>query len=308
MKKIFTVFILLCSVILHAQDPHFSMPYSSSMYMNPGFAGTSGVSRVQGHYRNQWPNISGTYVTSFLSYDQYVKAVRGGAGISYLRDVSGQGAFKLDRVDFTYSYASGGYQLHEVNRLGLCFGFNAGYVQRKVDWSKLTFGTPSAGPGMKEIVSYPDFSSGVLFYTSRLYAGLAVWHMTGPEQGFIPGSTLPMKYVAHCGVNIGNPDSLKGLSMTPSILYLQQQNFRSFIMQCAVSYSNCVVGLGYRNGDAIIGSVGFRTNLLRISYSYDLTISQLGVVTGGSHEVSLSLTFNRKSKPEWFRGFSIVAF
>lgn len=285
------------------------MPYSSSMYLNPGFAGTSGVSRVQGQYRNQWPNISGTYVTSFLSYDQFIKAMSGGVGVSYLRDVSGQGTFKQDRIDLTYNYSSGGHQQGQVNKMGLCFGFNAGYVQRRIDWSKVTFGTPGIPIGAnKESISYPDFSAGVLFYKRDLHAGAAVWHLTEPEDGFASGSVLPMKYVAHCGVNIGNSDSLKGFSLTPSVLYMQQENFRSFMVQCAANYSYCTIGIGYRTDDAIITSLGFRTKLLRIAYTYDLTISDLGTATAGSHEISLSFMFNHKNKPEWFRSFSSAAF
>ena len=54
------------------------------------------------------------------------------------------------------------------------------------------------------------------------------------------------------------------------------------------------------NGDAVIGSLGVRSGIYKISYSYDLTVSGLGVNSGGSHELGLILNFDsllpKKSK------------
>jgi len=46
------------------------------------------------------------------------------------------------------------------------------------------------------------------------------------------------------------------------------------------------------NGDAVIGSLGVRSGIFKISYSYDLTVSGLGVNSGGSHELGLIFNFD----------------
>ena len=48
----------------HAQDPAFSQFYANPLYLNPAFAGTNDCPRVNLNYRDQWPGIGRTYVTT----------------------------------------------------------------------------------------------------------------------------------------------------------------------------------------------------------------------------------------------------
>jgi hypothetical protein len=54
----------------------------------------------------------------------------------------------------------------------------------------------------------------------------------------------------------------------------------------------------FPNNEAIIFSVGVTTNNFNIGYSFDYTISELGIEAGGAHEFSLSyfLDFNKPVK------------
>ncbi|WP_417266065.1 type IX secretion system membrane protein PorP/SprF, partial [Brumimicrobium sp.] len=64
--------LLLLSIVLtisglsskaYAQDPQFSQFYANPIYLNPAFAGSHGCPRFAVNYRNQWPALSGTFVT-----------------------------------------------------------------------------------------------------------------------------------------------------------------------------------------------------------------------------------------------------
>jgi len=66
------LFSLGISENLFAQDPEFTQFYANPLYLNPAFAGTARCPRVNLNYRNQWPAISGTYVTYSASYDQHL--------------------------------------------------------------------------------------------------------------------------------------------------------------------------------------------------------------------------------------------
>ena len=49
---------------------------------------------------------------------------------------------------------------------------------------------------------------------------------------------------------------------------------------------------GYSNNDAVILSVGYKIqDYFSIGYSYDVTISKLGLVTRGTHEISIIYEF-----------------
>ncbi len=63
-----------------AQDPQFTQFYANPLYLNPAFAGTARCPRVVMNYRNQWPALTGTFVTTSASYDQHVDGLNGWLG------------------------------------------------------------------------------------------------------------------------------------------------------------------------------------------------------------------------------------
>ena len=69
-----------------------------------------------------------------------------------------------------------------------------------------------------------------------------------------------------------------------------------------------VGGLWYRNRDAFIILLGIQSEIVKIGYSYDMTVSKLSVASGGSHEVSLTVTFECKPKRRTFRTLSCPSF
>ena len=60
---------------IQAQDPEFTQFYSNPIYLNPAFAGSRICPRFVMNYRNEWPNISGNFVTTAASYDQKVEGL-----------------------------------------------------------------------------------------------------------------------------------------------------------------------------------------------------------------------------------------
>ena len=140
MKKLALAFITVISCFsfvneIKAQDPHFTQFYANPIYLNPAFAGSHRCPRIIFNYRNQWPNISGTFVTTSFSYDMRVEAVSGGIGFHFLNDRAGLGTMGITRFSGIYAY-----QLAVTREFSMAFGFEATYGQKKLDWSKLTFG------------------------------------------------------------------------------------------------------------------------------------------------------------------------
>ncbi|MEJ6589219.1 MAG: type IX secretion system membrane protein PorP/SprF, partial [Crocinitomicaceae bacterium] len=64
MKKLLILLILtLSSTVANAQDPTFTQFFSNPIYLNPALAGSSGCPRFAMNYRNEWPQLTGNYVT-----------------------------------------------------------------------------------------------------------------------------------------------------------------------------------------------------------------------------------------------------
>ena len=64
MKKIVFLFVLnLVFIDVLGQDPTFTQFYANPVYLNPALAGSTGCPRVSMNYRNEWPQLTGNYVT-----------------------------------------------------------------------------------------------------------------------------------------------------------------------------------------------------------------------------------------------------
>ena len=81
-----------------AQDPQFTQFYANPLYLNPAFAGTARCPRVVMNYRNQWPALTGTFVTTSASYDQHVDGLTGGLGLLVTHDQAGKGTLNTTTV------------------------------------------------------------------------------------------------------------------------------------------------------------------------------------------------------------------
>jgi type IX secretion system PorP/SprF family membrane protein len=310
----FILFLLTLSKYSIAQDPHFTQFYANPLYLNPAFAGSTRCPRIVFNFRNQWPNIAGTYVSTTFSFDTKVEAVSGGLGLQFLHDNAGQGTMSI--TGFSGMYA---YQLSITREFSMAFGFEATMRQKKLDWTKLYFGDmidPKYGfiyntleVKNKDIVSYPDFSAGVLGFSKRYYAGFAVFHLNTPDEYFLsPSSKLPMKYTGHAGAVVPLDGRYGDSNISPNIIYQQQQDFRELNLGIYLNNGPIVFGLWYRNADAIVGLIGLQQKMVKMGYSYDITLSNLGMVTAGSHEISLQLLFKCKGHRPKFRTVSCPSF
>lgn len=307
------------SVDAFGQDPQFTQFYANPLYLNPAFAGTENCPRVTLNYRNQWPGLTATYVTYAASYDQNVQPIHGGIGFQVLNDRAGQSTLNTTRVSLQYSYF-----LPVTRTFNMRFGVETSFFQRSLDWSKLTFGDmidarrgfvynsqeTQRGDGN---VSNLDFSAGFLGYTKQFFFGFAVHHLTEPNESLIiDDSPLPRKYTGHIGGNIPISEEKyskkTGTFVSPNLLYMQQADFRQLLLGVYFTRGPLVAGAWYRNQDAFILLLGFKTDLLKFGYSYDITVSKLSTSTAGSHEISLGLQFDCRVKSRKYRMPSCPSF
>ncbi|MFZ5552428.1 MAG: type IX secretion system membrane protein PorP/SprF [Bacteroidota bacterium] len=300
-----------------AQDPEFTQFYANPLYLNPAFAGSARCPRIAMNYRNQWPSLSGTYVTTSASYDQHVDGIYGGLGLLVTNDKAGEGTLNTTTISGIYSY-----QLKISRTFSIRAGVQATYFQKSLDWNKLTFGdmidprrgfvyqtgdVPRGGT-----VGNVDFSAGILGFSEYFFAGFAAHHLTEPNESLITGnSPMPMKITGHAGAVIplsNSKYSTNDSKLSPNILYRSQGTFQQLNMGLYMQKGPLCGGVWYRNKDAFIALVGINTTNVKIGYSYDVTVSKLTNASGGSHEISFMVNFNCKPKKKSFRTISCPSF
>lgn len=315
-------FIILSSVNIYGQDPHFTQFYANPLYLNPAFAGSAICPRLILNYRNQWPSIPGTFITYNASYDQHIDGIAGGIGLLFNADRAGEGTLNTTMFNFMYSY-----KLDVSQSFSIRAGVQASYFQKRVDWSKLTFGDMidekygfifPTQEQQTNSVGTTDFSAGLLGYGEIFTFGVAVHHLTRPNESLTGGvSRLPMKYTVHTGFIIDLKSSrrkrrLDDPVLAPNIIYQQQLNFQQLNYGLYFNRYPFVGGIWYRqsfrNSDAVILLFGVQNNLVKFGYSYDLTVSKLTNASGGAHEISFAYQFDCFPKKRRIRTIKCPSF
>lgn len=305
---VFTVFLS----DLKAQDPQFTQFYANPLYLNPAFAGTARCPRICMNYRNQWPLLSGRYVTYSVSGDLHVDALAGGLGVLVTTDDQANGTLKTTNASLIYSYQA------VINReFSLKFGLQATYMQKSLDVQNLHFGDMiDARRGFvwntKEAIPSPnksnaDFSAGILGYSKSYFFGFAAHHINQPDEGLLGASKLPVKFTAHGGAIIELEKGGESY-VSPNILFQAQQKFNQLNLGLYYVKGPFVAGLWYRNADAVIALIGIKNDNFQAGYSYDVTVSKLAGNTAGAHELSVQIKFECKTKRKKYRTISCPSF
>jgi len=323
-KSILLITLLVCTSYVKAQDPAFTQFYANPIYLNPAMAGTHGCPRLNLNYRNQWPSITGAFVTNSVSYDQFVNALHGGIAIMVTNDMAGKNTINWSTISLAYSY-----HLQVSRKFTLLFGAQATWNQKFLDWNKLTFGDmidPRRGfiystgdvPRGRLLDNgwgtrgFFDASAGIVGYSKQFYIGFSAHHLNRPDETLILGnSKMPIRYTGTIGTNIPLGKTSKysnSTSLSPNIIYMYQDGFMQLNLGMYIKYGSFTAGAWWREGDAFILSVGIDAGTFRFGYSYDITTSKLTNASGGSHELSLGFNFNCKKKPKKFRTISCPSF
>jgi type IX secretion system PorP/SprF family membrane protein len=84
------------------------------------------------------------------------------------------------------------------------------------------------------------------------------------------------------------------LELLPSLFAYSDGKVAQFTVTSLLRYNKKVWGgVSYRAGDALIGIIGLELfNGIRLGYSYDFTISDMGKTSGGSHEFMVNYCFD----------------
>ncbi len=305
---------LLMSFFVHGQDSHFSQFYANPLYLSPSLAGATDGGRIALNYRNQWPAVTKAFSTYAVSLDNFFTHFNSGLGLYIIQDKAGSAGLTSTNAAFQYSY-----NLLITDEWQVVPAVQFEYGNKRIDFSKLKFGyDESTGGGSSSWenltnanVSYFDLAASVFIYSPKYWIGLTMNHLSSPNISFLNEETkLSLKGVFFGGMNVWTERSRKvGLkrSFSWSFRYQLQETFQQ--LDAGVYWHNdpLEIGIWYRglpvfnssssssvNQDAVIVLLAYNTGPVRIGYSYDITVSSLGLQTAGAHEISLIYEFNQK--------------
>jgi len=324
MKKLLYIFLFLILIFTKsiAQDIHFSQFNNTPLLINPSLSGEAGGNRFILNYRNQWRSITkNSYKTTAFSYDSYFSKDKFSMGVMVFKDKAGDGDLSLSQINLS---GASKVKINENNYLKL--GIQAGFSQRKIDMSNLTWNSqaydgrinPNLASG--EInsninASYFDISTGLLWTSqmseySKVNIGFSAYHVNRPSYDFLSkNSNVNIRWNGHIDVEIAKSNS--NIIYYPSVLYMQQGKGKEINIGGIIKYdlgldskytgklisSSLYFGAFYRYNDAIIAYT--RLNYRKqfdICITYDINLSSLYHSTHAKGGMELSLIYNLNKK------------
>ncbi len=312
--KITLIIVLVFStIVVKAQDPHFSQYYASPLLLNPALTAMhDGEFRVAANQKSQWKSISTPYTTSAVTFDLPVGRL--GLGFLAINQHAGEVSYNnlnlLGSASYIVSFGKYGYG-------GLSFGLQAGIIHRSLNLNDAIFddqfdgvgGVDPSGPSNDAVQmgskTLPDANAGFLvfdgnpFARANVFAGGAIYHLIETDESFTnsSGFNLPKRIVAHAGVRL---KVNKGLEITPMALFMTQRKAQEIALGLTTQFNlnapgtSFLLGGNYRIDDASIIHAGLIIKDLAIGLSYDFNTSTLTPATNSRGGLEVSLTYTRK--------------
>ena len=312
MRRVFLIFsIVLAAGKAFGQNPQFSQYYSSPLLIAPSFAGNSLGTRAFVNYRDQWAKLQGSLVTYSVALDNNFYSINSGFGVVVMNDVIGSA--KLASTSFAGLYS---YRFNITDGWRIRPGISFSLTQRALNYSKAIFPDQITLTGIDlstierrtDPYYYVDASSSAVVYNNRMWLGLCVDNLLRPNVSFARlDGRLPMQWSQFGGINFPFYNAPGRIPEIITLNYLFKMTRNYYQMEAGVNWYRAPLMLGiawrgmpafdkYNSYDALIFMVGMAFNNMAFGYSYDFTVSKLGPATGGSHELTFSISFNEGSK------------
>jgi type IX secretion system PorP/SprF family membrane protein len=281
-KVTIIVIFLARFLFTYGQDAIFSQFTFHQLYFNPAYAGNSPFPRTVAGYRNQWPELGNSYVSYYISYDQYFNGIKSNLGLAFNRDYQGGGTIGLTSFDVIY-----GYPIELNNTSFLTLGLQASIVQKSIVSSGLVL--PDQNPFNSATTSesvpdrskiFPDFSAGAAFYFHEQYLlSFAVHHINRPSRnistGYVEMSPIQFMFQGLSEITLmKNKRTGETHKMTPGISLQLQSSLSQITWGTNFQYRSIIYGIWCRNNikfslTTLILQLGYTNGAMTISYSYD---------------------------------------
>jgi type IX secretion system PorP/SprF family membrane protein len=317
---VFTLFLGTITTVNAQQNIQFTQYIFNSLSVNPAYAGYKEEWFAQMALRSQWTGVEGAPQTGQVSIDGILdqKNKRMGVGLQLASD-------KLGPQTASSIYANYAYRIRlnvdDTERLS--FGLGLGVTNYGLNGSMLNPVDKDDQniPTGQLSNMVPDARFGVYYYNSKFYIGASVMDLfsnnTTKNNFNDAGTTEMLKRNKHMYLIAGMINNLsEELKFRPSLMI--KEDFKgptSADLGALFIFNNKFwIGGSYRTAvklwekdfdndglltkqNSISGIVQLYINhKIRIGYSYDYMLNNLSSHQGGSHEITLGLTFPKSNK------------
>lgn len=293
-------FLLISFAKLHAQwDAQFSQYWAVRSYYNPAFAGEIDKIRTVALHRQQWMGIENAPKSFFASADMPMQffGMKHGVGVTAFSETVG--LFTNSSISGQYTYK----QFFGKNTLNIglqgamhSIGFDASGIKLVAgDSTSTSTNTGENKNGNSQGISSAeaggqtfDLSAGISWIAKNYFIGISATHLLQPTFDLSENTTSRIYrayyFMAGCNIQLTNPlYEIQPMTMVKSDIGITQVEATTRL----VYNKKFSGGASWRLNDGFVFFIGAKIKGIEAGYAYDLSTSEIGKVSNGSHEIYL---------------------
>jgi len=294
MKKILFIAIIVAafSQLSAQQNITFSQYMLNYYSINPAVAGTKDYMPIALGYHQSWTGFTNAPSMQMISGHTAINNEMGVGAKIYNYST---GPSRQTGIEGTYAYR---FDFGEDMHLSL--GLSAMMYQMYFDVSKLDMKDADDAVlygSSAERVIVPDASFGAYFYTEKYFGGISIIQLFNRKVDYAT-EFLKQNQVRHYYLIGGyNYDINDDFTVQPSVMakFIEAGVFQMDLNAKVIYQKKFFGGLSYRFGESIVVMAGVDINNLTLGYSYDITLTDIGKYSYGSHEIMLIYKLGGKS-------------
>jgi hypothetical protein len=287
----------------NSKDIYYHTPGMQAMDVNFGSAGSLSTPRLQSVSRAQWSGRANQQISSQISFDTYVKSIRGGIGFQVNHVYYGGGAYQIGQFALTYSpkfLVSKNIVIEPAIRFKM--GNTRLQNQKMIPGQLVELDRQNQRTYMGEGVNaqtqdlwYKDVGFALMTNTKWFSAGIQIDNLGRHQNNIYNSTTEKDRQGYHLNATLGADyvSRSKLFSFSPYLMCQKVENLSEIWGGSIFRYKKLTTGGGYSSLGDYAGSIGFKTNRLMLTYAIDFTQSLVLNERLLSQQLILRLLTNR---------------
>lgn len=292
--------------VIAQQQPAYSQYTFNGFLLNPAVAGSEGYTSINVTTREQWVGIEGAPRTQCISVQTRILKrdyIESNASIRkrYLRPLRsgkvGLGAYIYrdhiglsDQTGLQLTYA---YHISQA-KSQFSMGLTLSVFQYKLNTGDLKLPDPTDKLIDSEPMSMviPDANIGIYYTDQHMFFGLSAFNLMQASIMFGNYRNNDFRLKRHYNLIGGFKYDLDDIyTLEPSVYFKMSEQWKpqSDITIKLIREQKFWLGIGYRYGGTLIGSLGIKLDRFYVGYSYDYSANSLSSYSYGTHELMLAL-------------------
>ncbi len=290
---LFIVLMLLVPCKTEGQRVMMLSQYMHNRYsINSAFAGSRDGLSVFGAFREQWMDMPGSPQAQLLTAHMPLRNLNMALGIQAFNETIARSS--QSGLSFSYTYRT-----RVSSNTWMGFSLSGGFSAFSASWSEIPIEDPEDPLfGTNESSMGPQAGFGWSIYNQRFFGGFSIPQFFSHNFSNLDKTTFDLNHADYMLMGGYLFETGAQLQFQPSLMlrYNPEKTLPSDFSATIIYNRMIWGGLTWRTNNDVVALAGLQLlPQLRIAYSFDYSLDDIGRFNQGSHEISIQYDFKYRT-------------